>query len=687
MSSDKSDCGRRTAVRSKRGEPASERSQVYAVEDDGELRPKEPSEVAEECGCGRTHTRRTFMGATAAATGALTLGSQVSGVAAEEPEGDTVTIVHDLHTHSEIGEPGEPNIARYWNVVQEQLADRDDAVFLANGDELGSSTISFFTEGEHKIDFMNDMDLTAAGVGNHDFDYGVEVAEQRFADSEFPWLNSALYTPEGDLFPETEEYTTLEIGDLTVGLFNVVLRGFHGITDYPDDYEQRDPVETAQEMTQLLREEEDADVVVCSSHTPHETHFELAEEVDGLDAIFGSHSHYTMDTAEEYEGTIISEVGYAYFHLGVMTLDSEGNLVSWERLDLDEDTEPDPEFKERIEAQYDELDEELSEVIGETAVELDTSGSITYGREALIGNLITDTMLDLHPDAQVAFQNGGGIRTNTTYGPGELTAGDVLGILPFGNEAVVFEATGEEILQVLENRIDTLPDNAFGAQQGQQVGGLQYEWSGHEGPEVGDVYIEGEPLEPDETYVVSTTDYLKNTAEAYDPFSDAELLWEGGSVLGPAVMEYVEEHSPVEPELENRILRVDEDVGSHRGVRREDGRTLLCFDAPEGAAEISDVETFFGVTADLDEDVPDPVSVEVEDGLLWIGYDTGDLQQFLATTEAEALRVFGEFEPDEEHYGYTDTDGELLELPVAAAYDGFKLKATIDATSPSLGSD
>ncbi|WP_394741092.1 bifunctional metallophosphatase/5'-nucleotidase [Natronococcus roseus] len=687
MSSDKSDCGRRTGSRSTRGEPATERSQVYAVEDDGELCPKEPSEVARECGCGRTHTRRTFMGATAATAGALTLGSQVSGVAADEPEGDTVTIVHDLHTHSEIGEPGEPNIARYWNVVQEQLGDRDDAVFLANGDELGSSTISFFTEGEHKIDFMNDMDLTAAGVGNHDFDYGVEVAEQRFADSEFPWLNSALYTPDGELFPETEEYTTLEIGDLTVGLFNVVLRGFHGITDYPDDYEQRDPVETAREMTQLLREEEDADVVVCSSHTPHETHFELAEEVDGLDAIFGSHSHYTMDTAEEYEGTVISEVGYAYFHLGVMTLDSEGNLVSWERLDLDEDTEADPEFKERIEAQYDELDEELSEVIGETAVELDTSGSITYGREALIGNLITDTMLDLHSDAQVAFQNGGGIRTNTTYGPGELTAGDVLGILPFGNEAVVFEATGEEILQVLENRIDTLPDNTFGAQQGQQVGGLQYEWSGHEEPEVGDVYVEGEPLEPDETYVVSTTDYLKNTAEDYAPFSDAELLWEGGIILGPAVMEYVEEHSPVEPELENRILRVDEDVGSYRAVRREDGRTLLCFDVPEGAAEIGDAETFFGATTDVDEDAPDPVSAEIEDGLLWIGYDTGDLQQFLATTDAEELRVFGEFEPDEEHYGYTDTDGELLELPVAAVYDGFKLKATIDAASPSLGED
>ncbi|AGB36223.1 bifunctional metallophosphatase/5'-nucleotidase [Natronococcus occultus] len=684
MSSDQSDCGRRTAVRSRQGEPATERSQVYAVEDDGELRPKEPAEIDAECGCGRTHTRRTFMGATAAAAGALTLGSQVSGVAAEEPEGDTVTIVHDLHTHSEIGEPGEPNIARYWNVVQDQLADRDDAVFLANGDELGSSTISFFTEGAHKIDFMNDMELTAAGVGNHDFDYGVDVAEQRFADSEFPWLNSALYTPDGDLFPETERYTTLEIGDLTVGLFNVVLRNFHGITDYPEEYEQRDPVETAREMTQLLREEEDADVVVCSSHTPHETHFELAEEVDGLDAIFGSHSHYTMDAAEEHAGTVISEVGYAYFHLGVMTLDAEGNLVSWERIDLDEDVEPDSKFKARVEAQYEELEDELEETIGETAVELDTSGSITYGREARIGNLITDTMLDAHPDAEVAFQNGGGIRTNTTYGPGELTAGDVLSILPFGNEIVVFEATGAEIEQVLENRIDTLPDNAFGAQQGQQVAGLQYEWRGHEEPEVLDVFVDGEPLENDETYVVSTTDYLKDTADAYAPFRDADLIWESGTALGPALMEYVETNSPVEPELENRILRVDADLGPQLGVRREDDRTLLCFEAPEHAVAVADAETFVGVTADADTDVPAPETVELEDDRLWIGYDTGELQSFLGRSDAAELRLFGEFEPDDDGYGYTGTDGELLELPVAAVYDRFTLKATLDASSASL---
>ncbi len=672
-------CSRRTNPRTERGRRASDRSHVYAFED-GDLRPKAPEEVETECGCGRTHTgttsRRSFMEAAAAGAVGVIGAGIASGTAAAQEEGDTVTIVHDLHSHGAIGEPEEPNIARYQAVLQDQLAERDDAVFLANGDELGSSTISFFTEGAHKIDFMNDMNLTAAGVGNHDFDYGVEVAERRFADSDFPWLNSALFTPEGDPLPETERYTTFEAGDVTVGLFNVVLRNFHGITDYPAEYEQRDPVETAREMTTFLREEEGADVVVLSSHTPHETHYELAEEVDGLDAIFGSHSHYTMDEAEIHADTVISEIGYAYFHLGVMTLDADGDLVAWERIDFDGETDPDPEFQERIEAQYAELEDELEQPVGETEVELTSEGSMNYARETRMGNLITDAMLDMHPDAEVSFQNAGGIRTNTTYGPGELTAGDILSILPFGNSIVVFEATGEQIRQVLVNRISTLPDNSYGAQQEQQVGGLQYEWSGHEEAEVGEVFVGGEPIDPEETYVVSTTDYLKDTAEAYAPFREAETIWESGTLLGPAVMEYLEANSPVSPEIENRILRVDEDLGAQLESDPAGSCTKFRYEVPESAAAISGSETFFGITGDGERF--DPQTVEVANGDIWIGYDTGELRSFLGG-EDRSLRVFGGFDPDEEYYGYTDENGEPLELPVAVAYDYFTLKATIDA--------
>jgi 2',3'-cyclic-nucleotide 2'-phosphodiesterase (5'-nucleotidase family) len=71
--------------------------------------------------------------------------------------------------------------------------------------------LSFFTEGEHMIEFLNDLPMTADAVGNHEFDYGVEVAEERFADSEFPWLSANVLTPDDEPIPGTERWMTTEI--------------------------------------------------------------------------------------------------------------------------------------------------------------------------------------------------------------------------------------------------------------------------------------------------------------------------------------------------------------------------------------------------------------------------------------------------------------------------------------------
>ena len=636
----------------------------------------ETTGVTSACGCGRDHTnvtRRTVLGTAAAAVTASAF-----SLPAAAQEDDTVTVVHDLHSHSDIGEPGGPNIARYQAVLQEQLGDRDDVLFMGSGDELGSSLVSFFTEGEHKVEFMNDMNLSLVGVGNHDFDYGIESALDKFEQSEFPWVTSNLKTPDGEQLPNTEEYVTMEVNGIDLGVFNVVLDGFHSITDYPEDHIQEDPVEKAEEMTTLLREEEDCDVVLLASHVPHERHFEIAETVDGLDAIFGSHSHITFDDAEIHEDTVISEIGYAYFHVGVMTLDASGDLVDWQRIDLvdDEgepmDIDPDPDFFDRLEAQLAEIDDEVSQTIGETTLELNASGAVNYGRESTMGNLITNAMLDFYGEADAAFQNSGGIRTNDTYGPGELTLQDILEINPFDNEVILAEVSGAQIRQVLEDRIDFLAGDApFGAQQAQQVAGIQYEWRGHEGPEVLRVFVGGEPLDPDETYTISTTDYY---AGAFDLDND-DFIAESGTEYGPAVAEYISARGEVTPALENRILRVDEPVGDAHGVDVDGDTATVRIPHPGDVAEaITDEEPYRAVTRTGAEATA--TAVEATTDAISVQFAADELRA-LADIDDPHLRVFGGFVPDEDYYGYEDEDGEQRALPAAAAYDAFKLRSAV----------
>ncbi|MDL5363034.1 bifunctional UDP-sugar hydrolase/5'-nucleotidase [Halalkalicoccus sp. NIPERK01] len=630
-----------------RGEPARERSTISKR--------------------GRT-SRRTVLGAAAAGLA----GSALAGRGAADGDEDTVTIVHDLHTHSGIGRLDGPNIARYRTVIDEQLAAHDDAVFLTSGDELGSSPVSFFTKGTHNVAFMNELNIAAAGVGNHDFDYGVETATERFESSEFPWINSALFTPEGDPIPGTERWITIDVGDVTLGVFNVVVRGFHNITNYPEEYEARDPVETAKEMVECL-EAEGADVIVLASHVAHDTHYEIAEAVDGLDAIFGSHSHITFDEAEIHHGTVISEIGYAYAHLGVMTLDSAGDLVEWERIDLDESVEPDPAFDARMRVQYADLHEELSREVGETAVELDASGTTSNGRESRLGNLITDAIRETM-DTEIALQTAGRIRTDNTYGPGTLTAHDVLRIMPFTDTLVAFEATGEEVRSALEGRIDYLPEDPFGARQRQQVGGLSYEWSGHEEASVGEVYVAGEELDPEGTYTVGTTGYVKDTALGYESFRDNDVLRETDSGLGPAVMEYVERRGRVAPRIENRILRVDAEVGAATDRSLVDDEFVVRFPIPDRAKSIHG-GSFYALTPGGDR--YDARRAERDGDEVAVAFDREGWGAFARAGEGGSIRVFGGFDPDDAAYDYRDAEGDLRGLPVTDAVDGFVMKGLL----------
>ena len=646
---------------------------------------KRPPGVEREpnaCGCGRNHgpirpTRRRFLGATAAGVSA----SAFSGLAAAADREDTVTIVHDLHTHGETGEPGEPNVARYQSLVQSHLADRDDVIFVGTGDEVGPSLLSFFTEGAHKIEFMNEMALTAAGVGNHEFDYGLEAALERFEESSFPWLVANLQTPNGDPLPGTEPYLVEEVGGVRVGLFNVVLRDFHRITSYPEAYVHEDPVAVAAEVTRHLREAEAVDVVALASHVAHETHYELAESIDGLDVVFGSHSHVTFDEADVHHGTIISEIGYAYAHLGVLTIDREGRLVDWHRIDLDASVDPDPTFERRLEDRRAWLEERTSEPIGETRVALDASREASYVRESRLGNLITDVMLEAFPQADVAFQNAGGIRSEETYGPGTLTTGDILRVLPFGNTLVVLEATGRELETVLRNRIDALPASPFGALQNQQVGGLQYEWRGHGEPELLEVYVDGEALDPEATYRVATTNYVATSASGYEPFHDREVLVETSYQLGPRVARYVRERGVVEPALEGRILRVDEVVGEERELAVDGEVARVRFDVPETAAEVYP-ETFVALTNR--GSMLEPLEVEVDDGVS-LAFDRAALAALAAEPAPVSLRVFGGFEPDSEAYDYRDANGDRLELPIVV--DQYVMKGTIADEGGELAVD
>ena len=624
--------------------------------------------------------RRDVLAATAGGLAAGGLGiSQVGTVVAES--GETVTILHDSHFHGRFGDPddgSEMDIARYQTLIDERRSARENAVFVGNGDDLGPSIMGLVHEGEHVIEALDYLDPLAVGVGNHEFDFGIDTATERFEASDFPWVVANLLTPDDDPIPGTQRWITRDVGGITLGVFGSGVGSFHDITDYPERHRVLDPVEASREATTHLRDA-GADVVVLASHTNHDTHYDIAEAVDGLDAIVGSHSGITTDEPEVHSGTVISEIGDEFAHLGELTLDAGGNLVEWQRHDPDPAAlDPDSGMAEIVLKWQDKLEEELGQVYFTTDVELDARFATNYARESALGNLICGLMAEYVEghvsevdEVDAALQNAGGIRSNAVYGPGGITGLEWLDVLPFPNTIVAMDVAGSTLRDLLRSQVSALPDSSYGAQPAVQVAGVQYEWSGHGGVgEVDNVYVGGEPLDPDATYTFVTNSYVAG----FDELSDAEVIHESDGMQGHVTLDLLAEKEEVSPRVENRILRVDSEVGASQAAVRggDDGPTVTVAKPDRAEAVSADPVDYRAVTRT--GTAFEATGVSVKDDAVDVRFDD------LPDDEAEAhLRVFGAFDPDEAAYGYTDDSGELLDLPAAAAWDHFVLKGPVGA--------
>lgn len=625
--------------------------------------------------------RRSMLAATGGLVGSGLGLSQVDSATAAAS--DTVTILHDSHFHGRFGDPSTADgmdIARYQTLVDERRAANENAVFLGNGDDLGPSILGLVHEGEHMIEALDYMDPLAVGVGNHEFDFGVDVATDRFEASDFPWVVANLLTPDGDALPGTDRWITRDVGDLTLGVFGSGVRGFYDITDYPEDYQAFDPVDASQEATDALKAA-GADVVVLASHTDHSTHYEIAEAVDGLDAIVGSHSEVTLDEPEVVSGTIISEFGDEFDALAELTLDADGNLVDWQAHDPDPAAlEPDAGMTEIVSRWRSELEAELGDVYFESDVALDSRFSTNYARESALGNLICDLMMEYAVEnapgvdsVDAALQNAGGIRSNSVYGPGGITGLEWLDILPFPNKITTMEVSGETLRDLLESQVSALPWATFGAQPSVQVGGIQYEWTGHFGEQrVENVYVGGEALDPEATYTFVTNDYVAG----FDELSEATIVHESTSLLGPITLDMLEAKGSVSPRVENRILRVDARTDT-RQVTADRNRVSAFLEVP-AAVDAPAEDSFYAVNR-TGESVPaEGIRGRGSSGVLRVIFDGDELRNLLAPENPD-VRVLGGFDPDDAYYGYRDDDGNLVDLPVAATWDDFVLHGAVPA--------
>ena len=342
--------------------------------------------------------------------------------------------------------------------VAEARAGADNSLLLHAGDVISPSVLSSLDKGAHIIDLMNHLGIDAFTPGNHEFDFGPDVLEQRMAEATFPIVSSNIRTGAGELPGFAAEHLIVDLGSVQVGIYGLTSDDTLEKSS-PGDWTFEDTIATGQAMRAKLTDA-GADLVIALAHTSFSEDLALAGN-GAADIIATGDDH---DLFLHYNGKrVIMEGNAQGENIPVVDLAMEwdDDDLEWEpSFTVMQPSGEDADMAAKV-ADYEKaLDEALSEEIAVLGADVDTRRASVRTMETNFGNAATDAMM-MVTGADIGMTNGGGIRGDKVYDAGSvMTARDVFAELPFGNKTVVLAMSGADVMAALENAVSKIEDTS-----------------------------------------------------------------------------------------------------------------------------------------------------------------------------------------------------------------------------------
>lgn len=499
-----------------------------------------------------------------------------------EPKGVVVLYANDVHcgVDDKIGYAG---VAAYKKAYEKAGY---EVLLVDCGDAVQGATIGTLSQGGYIVEIMNELGYVASTVGNHEFDYGMDRFFELTDLADYDYVSANFVDKDGNRV--LDAYTVVEAAGHKIAFVGVstpetftssspayfqdengnFIYGFCEGNDGADFYAA---VQTAVDDARNAG----ADLVVVLSHlgtnaesAPY-TSSDLIVNTNGIDVVLDGHSHSVWEGErvknKDGEEVILSSTGTKLANLGSLTIvDGEEGVeletkLHDEALFQDEEMEA---FVAGIKAQYAELaqtvvarsDVDLT-IVDPTATDADGKPiRIIRSQETNLGDLCADAYRAMS-GADIAFVNGGGIRTSIPAG--DITYEQIISVHPFGNALCVVEATGQEILDALEMGVRNLPSENGGFLQ---VSGISFEidMSVESTVETNDkglfvkvsgarrvknVMVGDAPIDPAATYTLASHNYmLKESGDGINMFADNVLLQDSVLIDNQVLIKYITEH-------------------------------------------------------------------------------------------------------------------------------------------------
>ena len=215
-----------------------------------------------------------------------------------------IVILHTNDTHSRI-EPlpetdryaaGKGGVERRIRYIEQVRKAHDNVLLLDAGDFLQGTPYFNLFKGQVEVEAMNMMGYDAVTLGNHEFDYGLEILEKVVRAATFPIVSSNYDFSETALAGLIKPYLILNRDGVRIGIIGIDVQpeGLISSANWAG-MKYLDPVDTANRLAAQLRTQHRCDIVICLSHLGYEPDTRFAASTRNIDLIIGGHSHTFME--------------------------------------------------------------------------------------------------------------------------------------------------------------------------------------------------------------------------------------------------------------------------------------------------------------------------------------------------------------------------------------------------------
>ena len=510
-----------------------------------------------------------------------------------------------------LGPSGTPEFggAEYLATYVRQLRSANpNTIFASAGDLIGATPLtSALFHDEPTIEAFNAMGLDYNGVGNHEFDEGVDELLRMqtggchpvdgcqdgdgFSGADFEFLAANVkYKDTGDtIFPP---YDVREYKGVKIGIVGMTLEGTPQIVT-PSGISTVNFLDEADSVNALVPvlKEQGVETIVVLLHEGGNTSTAgngagagadkinqcvnptgalpgvVSRMSDEIDVVITGHTNWAVNcklghkivTGAGSNGRIVTDIDLTLSRATKEIVSASVNNIPVAR------TAAKAADMTALISKYKTLAAPLAnEVVGSITADITSVGNAAG--ESAAGDMIADAQLAASSAPEkggsvVAFMNAGGVRNgglfyNTQAGgeaPGQVTYGELFGVQPFNNVLTVVSCKGSQIEALLEQQ--------FTGGNGilQVSNGFTYTYSASAAPgnkiDPASIKINGVTVDPNATYRVTTNNFLVTGGDGYSTFTQCTDPL-GGDIDLDALVAYFKANSPVPPGPQNRITRV-----------------------------------------------------------------------------------------------------------------------------------